>query len=110
MNLCWKLGKATARQVHEASLSDKNRDYRTVKTMLDRIAAKGYLEIEKLGPLCLYRPAVSRKTARNSAIQEFFETVLDRSVAPLYLHLAEREDLTDEEIEFFRSQIETEDD
>ena len=34
--------------------------------------------------------------------------VLERSVAPLYLHLAERDDLSPEEIAFFRRQLEKE--
>lgn len=97
MNICWRLGKATARQVYEESLADRKRDYRTVKTLLDRIATKGYLETEKLGPLVLFTPAVPRKTVVAGAIREFVANVLDDSVAPLYLHLANRTDLDEEE-------------
>lgn len=106
MQLCWKLGLATARQVYEAS--DGRRDYRTVKTLLDRIAGKGFLRIEKLGRLSLYLPAVSRQRAVTERVAEFIDNVLERSVTPLYLHLAERDDLSDEEIAFFREQLEKE--
>jgi len=102
MNLCWKLRKATARQVYEASLLDQERDYQTVKTLLDRIAAKGYLKIEKLGPLCLFSPAVSRASVVAGAVEDFVATVLDNSVAPLYQHLARNETVSEREIEMLK--------
>jgi len=102
MNLCWRRGKATARQIYEDSLARRRRDYRTVKTLLDRIAAKGYLRVEKLGPLCLYTPRVSRREATSRAIREFVDVVLDRTLAPLFLHLAEQEDLTEEDLAALR--------
>jgi predicted transcriptional regulator len=106
MQLCWTLGRATARQVHEAS--DGRRDYRTVKTLLDRIAGKGFLRVEKLGRLSLYIPTVRRQRALSEVVTEFVDNVLERSVTPLYLHLAERDDLTPEEVSFFRHQLEKE--
>ena len=106
MQTCWRLGRATARQVHEAS--DGTRDYRTVKTLLDRMAAKGFLRIEKLGRLSLFVPAVARSRALSEVVTTFVDDVLERSVAPLYLHLAERDDLSPEEIAFFRRQLEKE--
>ena len=106
MQLCWSLGRATARQVQDAS--DGSRDYRTVKTLLDRIARKGFLRIEKLGRLSLFVPSVTRQRALSEVIAVFVDDVLERSVTPLYLHLAERDDLSPEELEFFRRQLETE--
>jgi predicted transcriptional regulator len=105
MKQCWRLEKATARQVHEASLADRKREYATVKTLLDRIVAKGYLVVEKVGPVKVYRPSVSRERAVRSAIAEFVDNVLDSSIAPLYLHLSMRDDLSAQEIAFFRRQL-----
>ena len=102
MNLCWKLRKATARQIYDASLQDQKRDYQTVKTLLDRITDKGYLKMEKLGPLCIYSPAVSKTSAVAGAVEDFVETVLDNSVAPLYQHLAKNEEISEEEIEVLK--------
>ena len=93
MNLCWRLGQSTARQVWEASLELKHRDYRTVKTMLDRMASKGYLEVEKLGPLSLFTPTIERRKAVGEAVQDFVDVVLDRALAPLFVHLADEKDL-----------------
>lgn len=102
MNLCWKLRKATARQVYEASLRDQERDYQTVKTLLDRIEAKGYLKVEKLWPLCIFTPSVSRASAVAEAVEDFVATVLDNSVAPLFQHLANAESIDERELEAIR--------
>lgn len=97
MNLCWRLGRSTARQVYEASLEEQERDYQTVKTLLDRITAKGYLSMEKMGPLCIYEPRRRRGEALTQAIDDFVNVVLDRAPQPLVSYLAGREDLGDED-------------
>jgi BlaI family penicillinase repressor len=102
MNLCWKLRIATARQVYESSSHNQERDYQTVKTLLDRIAAKGYLKMEKLGPLCIFSPAVSRASIVAGAVEDFVSTVLDNSVAPLFQHLANTENIDEQELEAIR--------
>ena len=103
MNLCWKLRRATARQIYEASPQNQRRDYQTVKTMLDRIVAKGYLKVEKLGPLCIFSPLVSRASIVAGAIEDFVATVLDNSVAPLFQHLANAEGMDEVELEAIKA-------
>ena len=98
MNICWRRGTVTARQVLEESATRRDRDYQTIKTLLDRITSKGYLRMEKLGPLCLYTPAVERRLAIGEAVRDFVDVVLERSAAPLMIQLAREEELTDEEV------------
>ncbi len=98
MNVCWRKGTVTARQVLEATAGSRERDYQTVKTLLDRITSKGYLTMEKLGPLCLYTPAVERRLAVGRAVREFADTVLDRRLAPLMLEMVRKETLSDDEL------------
>lgn len=98
MNLCWEKGKSTARQIYEVALEDREWEYQTVKTMLDRIATKGYLTREKLGPLCLYKPCVKQKRVVSEAIDSFFTTVMDNGISPLFAHLAEGRKLDEKEI------------
>ena len=105
MNVCWRLGRATAREIHEASEEGRRRDYRTTKTMLDRMAAKGWLRVTKVGPVRVYAPAVSRSRALGPVVREFIDQVLGRSLAPLFVHLAE-EDLSEEDLEALRRLVE----
>ena len=106
MKICWDHGKSTARVSFEESLKQKTRGYQTVKTMLDRLVKKGYLRREKFGPLWLYEPTVPRAKVTTSAIDDFVDTVLDNTFAPLFAHFAKKENLTSEEIESLRKLIE----
>lgn len=98
MGICWRQGKCTARQVFEESLQQRHRSYQTIKTMLDRLAKKGYLSKEKLGPLWSYQPTVTRPKLVARAVENFVETVLDNTVSPLFVHLAEHKTLSAEEL------------
>jgi len=98
MNLCWKRGRSTARQIFDESPSHRTWSYPTVKTMLDRLTAKGYLKREKLGPLCLYEPLVARERVVGRSIDTFWTTVLGKTLAPLFAHLTQHEKLSADEI------------
>lgn len=109
MNICWEKGQASARDIWEASLADKKRGYQTVKTMLDRLAVKGFLTREKFGPIWLYSPAVARKAFVRRELDRFIGTVLDNSVAPLFARFADKEQLTREDIEKLKKLIDEQD-
>lgn len=99
MNICWRKGEVSARVVYEESLETREREYQTIKTMLDRLVAKGYLRNRRFGPLLLYKPAVSRAKVLTQAIDNFVSTVLDDTLAPLFLHFVDRQNLSKEEVE-----------
>ncbi len=106
MNVCWNGGELTARNVHEKAVTKREWEYQTVKTMLDRLVAKGYLRRRKLGPLCLYKQAVPRSKVVTKAVETFADTVLGSTFVPLFAHLAEGRTLSDEEIAALEKLIE----
>jgi BlaI family transcriptional regulator, penicillinase repressor len=106
MNICWESGKATARQIYEEAAKSRQWEYQTVKTMLDRLVAKGYIAREKLGPLCLYKPAVTRTRTVARTIDTFWDTVLGKTFSPLFAHLAKGQKLSREEIASLRKVLE----
>jgi BlaI family penicillinase repressor len=106
MNLCWKLKKATAREVHDLISEIKTRDYRSTKTVLDRVVAKGYLRVETVGPVRVYLPKVPRAKVLKTAIEDFVTNVLDDSVAPIFLHLARTDRMSEEDVERLRKIVE----
>lgn len=99
MNICWKKGKSSARDIYEETLKQKKRGYQTVKTMLDRLVGKGYLTREKFGPIWLYEAVVSRKTALMREMEFFAGTVLDNTFTPLFTHIAKKEKLSRDELD-----------
>lgn len=105
MKICWKKGEATARMIYEESLKEKKRSYQAVKTMLDRMVDKGYLSRKKFGPIWLYKPTESRTKVLGKAIENFVDTVLDNTFAPLLTHFAKKESLSPDEIEALKKLI-----
>ena len=106
MKICWEKGETTARGIYDESLKTKQRGYQTVKTMLDRLAKKGYLDRKRFGPLWLYKPAKSRSRVVAGAIERFVDTVLDNTLAPLVVHFAKRERISTEELAALKELIE----
>ena len=105
MNICWEKGKSSARDIYEETLRKKERGYQTVKTMLDRLVAKGYLTREKFGPIWLYDPAVQKEDIVENEIDSFADRVLGNTIAPLFAHLAKKERLSTDEIQVLKNLI-----
>ena len=99
LNICWKKGpKTTAKEIYESTLKNKYRAYVTVKTILDRLVDKGYLERVMFGPVWLYSPKRSSKQVISYAIDDFMKTVMDHEKMPLLKHLL-NDDISSEEIQ-----------
>jgi BlaI family transcriptional regulator, penicillinase repressor len=110
MNICWRKGRASARVIYEETLREKERGYQTVKTMLDRLVEKTYLRREKFGPIWLYEPTVPRAAVTAREIESFVSTVLDHTVAPLFVYFAGKEKLSAEELAALRKLVEDQED
>ena len=99
LNICWEKGEVPARVIYEESLNERKRAYMTIKSTLDRLVGKGYLHSKRLGPILLYRPAVSRAKVLARSIENFVGTMLDNTLAPVITHFAKRGKLNPEDIE-----------
>jgi len=87
MNTCWDKGKSTAKVIFDEIKNTRKIKYQTVKTTLDRLVQKEYLEREKFGPLWLYTPIVSEKALQSRAVESFAQTVFGNAIAPIFIHL-----------------------
>jgi len=90
MLVCWRLGSPTAREVHEASLVRRERDYRTVLATLNNVAAKGFLRVDKCAgprnvPTNRYVPLVARRGEIERRIHDFLERDLQWDAEALEL-------------------------
>ncbi|SNS55996.1 BlaI/MecI/CopY family transcriptional regulator [Sphingopyxis indica] len=71
----------------------------TVKTLIARLVQKGAVTAEADGRRYLYRPAIDRAEAVGEESQRFVDRLFGGRVSPLIAHLAEREALSDADIE-----------
>src|SRR5688572_14966191 len=84
----WDLGPATSRQVGEVLEASRGWARSTVKTMLDRMAAKGLVEARKIGPVWEYRAVVRAEQARRTAWRRFVEAAFDGATEPALRFIA----------------------
>ena len=104
----WQHGPMAARDVYAALPEGHGWAYKTVKTLLSRLVAKGAVEYEQVGNSYLYRPVYTREQMTRKELKGFVDRVLEGSLAPLLAHFIEERDLDQGELEQLRRLVEKE--
>ena len=104
----WRRGAMAARDVYAALPEGHGWAYKTVKTLLSRLVAKGAVEYEQVGNSYLYRPVYTREQMTRKEVKGFVDRVLEGSLMPLLAHFIEDRDLDDEELEQLTRLVEKE--
>lgn len=105
MEALWARGQASATELQSDLLERQGWAYSTVKTMLDRLVEKGYLNARRLGNVYEYSPRVERGSAVTRIIDDVVDRVLEGSVTPFIQRLVERRPLTPEEVAELRDML-----
>jgi predicted transcriptional regulator len=88
MDVAWRLGDATVRDVHDELAAVRAIAYTTVMTTMTRLATKGLLERDTAGLAHRYRPAVSREDYAQAAVGDVLSWLFDRYPEPAAAYLA----------------------
>jgi BlaI family penicillinase repressor len=83
LRVLWERGECTARDVADALEERRDWAYSTVRTMLERMRAKGRVSGRKVGNAWVYTAAVPQVDAQRSAWRDFAETVFDGTAGAL---------------------------
>lgn len=70
----------------------------TVKTMLSRLVDKGALATTSEGRRFLYRPLIERDAIAGGEAKRLVDRLFGGRISPLVAHLAERRDLTPDDL------------
>jgi len=97
LKIFWERGESTAREIHEESLKIKKRHYATIKTTLDIMFKKGYLNRRKIGPVYLYSSKEEKKSFVKRFFEDIVENVLNGNVLPIFIHFVKKTKLTKEQ-------------
>jgi BlaI family penicillinase repressor len=90
----WDLEPCAAPTVQEKLFKRTEWTYSTVRTLMDRMVAKGLLTAEKLRNLTLYRSAVTRAQAQRGELLYALKHAFNGALTPMVQCLLETEDLT----------------
>jgi predicted transcriptional regulator len=99
MEVLWAEAPLTAAEV--AARVDPAREWNgsTIKTMLARLVAKGVLDHEEDGRRYLYRPRISRADYASRESGRLLDRLFDGRAGALVAHLAEHQQLSDQDID-----------
>lgn len=94
----WEKGPLAARDVYAALPKGHGWAYKTVKTLLSRLVAKGALEYEQIGNSYLYRTVYTRDRITRKEVKKFLDRVMDGALGPALSYFVKDRKLSEEEI------------
>jgi BlaI family penicillinase repressor len=106
MKVVWEKEPCAAGTVQETLAQSRNRAYSTVKTTMDRMVDKGFLQIEKIRNLQLFKSRISEVDARRGEFRRMLKRAFDGALTPMMQFLIEHEGLSNEQADYLRSLVE----
>ena len=98
MDVLWDQSPLTAQEVAERVPADRAWSANTVKTLLGRLLSKRVIAYEEDGRRYLYRPLVARDDHLTRESKRLIDRMFGGRLSPLVAHLAERDELTADDV------------
>ncbi len=98
LEVLWLDSPLTAQDVAERTHAERGWSIQTVKTLLSRLIVKDAIAYEVDGRRFLYKPIIERGTHAAGELRRLLDRLFEGRPAPLVAHLAERGELTPEDI------------
>lgn len=105
MEVLWKNGEASVRDITNILSKDKKTAYTTVQTLCKILAEKGYADFRKEGKAFIYTPKITQNQARQSALTTMMNKFFGGSPKVLAQHLIKETDIELEDLEALQKQI-----
>ena len=105
MKVVWEKEPCAAGTVQETLSQSRDRAYSTVKTTMDRMVEKGFLQIERIRNLQLFRSCISEVDARRGEFRKMLKRAFDGALTPMMQFLIEHEGLSKEEASQLRELV-----
>ncbi len=101
----WDSEPCTAPAIQEKLFKSTGWHYSTVRTLMDRMAAKGALKAKKEGKLTIYSSAVTRNEAQRSELVYALKHAFNGALTPMVQCLLDNNDLNEAELAGLESLI-----
>jgi len=101
----WENEPCAAPTVQEKLQNRRNWTYSTVKTMMDRMVAKGLLETERIRNLILYRSAITRQEAQSGEIMRAVKRAFNGALTPMMQFLLDNSNLSKGQLDELEAMI-----
>ncbi len=108
LKVLWRIESGAVRDVLDEISTDtaERPAYTTVMTLMNQLAAKGALEVDRRRQPFVYRPLAPREQVLGHRLKQFLNTVFDGQAGELVLRLVEDADLSPAELRRIEARIE----
>jgi predicted transcriptional regulator len=106
MDVLWRRGPSTAREVAGELSGRRARADSTVRTTLRTLEQKGFVRHSRQGRAFTYHPVVKREEARRSAVRNIIHRFFNNSPELLLLNVIEHQELDTARLRRLRSLLE----
>lgn len=109
LDVLWEHKQSTVREI-AAQLYKENSPstHATVKSLLDRLIGKSYVECDRSGFAHVFSATIDRATLVGQQLQQLADSHYSGSLAPMLLHLVDRVRLNQKERDAIRKIIDKE--
>jgi len=97
MKVVWEKEPCAAGTVQESLAESRDWAYSTVKTTMDRMAEKGFLRVQRIRNLQLFKSCVSEVDAKRGEFRKMLKRAFDGALTPMMQFLIEHEGLSKDE-------------
>ena len=104
----WDNEPCAAPTVQEALEAEIGWSYSTVKTMMDRMVAKGLLKTQRIRNLILYTSAITKKEAQKGEIMRAVKRAFDGAMTPMMQFLLDSKSLSKDELDQLEAMVKSE--
>ncbi|MBN1974155.1 MAG: BlaI/MecI/CopY family transcriptional regulator [Sedimentisphaerales bacterium] len=112
MRIIWDIEPCSAGAVQEelarrrmSSEGISGKAYSTVKTTMDRMAEKGFLQIEKVRNLQLFKSCISEVDAKQREFRKMLKRAFNGALTPMMQFLIEHEGISTDEASQLRELV-----
>jgi BlaI family transcriptional regulator, penicillinase repressor len=105
LQVIWKNGQCTVRDVHEELAKNKDAGYTTTLKLMQIMHDKGMLVRDTSAKTHLYKALITREQAQNTALDKILDTVFKGSTADLVIQALGQHRATAEEINAIKNYL-----
>jgi predicted transcriptional regulator len=108
MDVLWKRGHATIKEIHAELSRGRKLAYTTVATLLNRLRERGYVESVERNFAYEFHPVIAREQVVRRKLNTLVDRVLGGDISPLAAYIAQNRKLTPRQIEALEEIIKSE--
>ena len=105
LQVIWKNGQCTVRDVHEELSKNKDAGYTTTLKLMQIMNDKGMLVRDTTSKTHLYKALITREQAQNTALDKILDTVFKGSTADLVIQALGQHRASKDEIDAIKNYL-----